>query len=282
MSLICAAATVMIHIMQSCDNCPRDCTRSWICEANAHLNHLPRWFHWCELECTSTPCSQWECFAWISPSAYSWRNPGQMAWATVFSKLDAHCSFWQIPLHETSQKMTTYHSFWLFDERNFAWAQGCTVPHGWHFSSLDLIRVNTMLNWLTHSAPSKTLESPWTPTSACSCRRVFLPGSHHWPEWGSCWPWQNRSGLADEHPHQNHKTSSINRNGEQSWEIFTQPCRDIPAPSWSTDQTSLLAMGARSGDIAPSTSRGVGQTIVLYDTVACTKICVKISVDASA
>ena len=30
-------------------------TQSRICEANAHWNHLWSWFHWCELECTSTP-----------------------------------------------------------------------------------------------------------------------------------------------------------------------------------------------------------------------------------
>ena len=29
---------------QLCDNCPCDYTQSWICEANAHWNHLLRWF----------------------------------------------------------------------------------------------------------------------------------------------------------------------------------------------------------------------------------------------
>ena len=32
----------------------------------------------------------------------------QMAGATVFSKLDANCAFWQIPLSESCQKLTTF------------------------------------------------------------------------------------------------------------------------------------------------------------------------------
>ena len=32
----------------------------------------------------------------------------QMAGAAMFSKLDANCGFWQIPLHENSQKLTTF------------------------------------------------------------------------------------------------------------------------------------------------------------------------------
>ena len=40
-----AAAAAMIHITQLCNNCLRDYRQSWICEANAHRNHLPRWFH---------------------------------------------------------------------------------------------------------------------------------------------------------------------------------------------------------------------------------------------
>ena len=50
-----AATAAMIHITQLCNNCLRDYTQSQICEANAHRNHLPRWFHGCELECASTP-----------------------------------------------------------------------------------------------------------------------------------------------------------------------------------------------------------------------------------
>ena len=48
-----AAAAAMIHITQLCNNCLRNYTRSRICEATAHQNHLPRWFHGCELECAS-------------------------------------------------------------------------------------------------------------------------------------------------------------------------------------------------------------------------------------
>ena len=35
----------------------------------------------------------------------------QMAGTAVFSKLDANCGFWQIPVHENSQKLTTINYF---------------------------------------------------------------------------------------------------------------------------------------------------------------------------
>ena len=52
----------------------------------------------------------------------------QLAGATVFSKLDANCGFWQIPLDETSRLLTTFitpfGTFW-FNKLPFSM---CSAP----------------------------------------------------------------------------------------------------------------------------------------------------------
>ena len=44
----------------------------------------------------------------VHPLAKADENLAQLAGAQVFSKLDANCGFWQIPLSEQSQMLTAF------------------------------------------------------------------------------------------------------------------------------------------------------------------------------
>ena len=226
-------------------------------------------------------CSSWECFAWSSPPAYGWWNHGPDGWSIRVQQtgcelwLCADSSAWKFP-----EVDHFYHPLWLLlfqetaichqqcsrvlstaDECNPGWTQRGTVPHGWHFN----LRTWPGWTWCPPGCRTQIHPSGW---SHPQCRQVLvladkhlLPGSHQRPEWGFSRPGQNSGGLADDHTLQHHRTLSILRNGEPTWEVFTQTCWDISAPSWATWQALLLDMGTHSGSIVPAHQRGAGQTI---------------------
>ena len=114
----------------------------------------------------------------------------QMVGAAVFSKLHANCGFRQIPLHENSQKLTTFITpFGRFYFKRlpfrissapeyFQWRMSAILAgHKSVLCHMDVIfifgrDVNMMPTWLPLSDPSKRLESPSMQTSACSRRRA--------------------------------------------------------------------------------------------------------------
>ena len=153
----------------------------------------------------------------------------QMAGAAVFSELDANCGFWQIPLHENSQKLTTFiPPFGRFYFKRlpfrissapeyFQWRMSAILAgHKSVLCHMDVIFIfgcdqcEHDAHWLPHSDPSKQLESPSRQTS----RRASPSWVTSSTRMGFRRPWQNSRGLADDHTLQHYRTSSVLRNGE--------------------------------------------------------------------
>ena len=117
----------------------------------------------------------------------------QMAGTTMFSKLDANCGFWQIPVHENSQVTFIYfhqHIQPLLLQEIAIWHKQCAQGFQWRISAIlaghkevqchtdDIsssvgIRVTTMPDWLQHSALFQMLESH--STDKCLFLQMSIP-----------------------------------------------------------------------------------------------------------
>ena len=191
----------------------------------------------------------------------------QMAGAAVFSKLDVNCGFWQIPQHENFQTLTTFITpFGHFYFKRlpfgissapeyFQWRMSAIlaghkgVPC--HMDDIFIFRRDQGEHKARLAAALRSIQAAGVTLNADKC--LFSQTSisflvHIIDQNGVSADPGKTCGLADDHTLQHHRTSSVLRNGETTWEVFTQPCRDIQAPLRAAGQASLQDIGA-SGNL---------------------------------